>query len=254
MRKICIVNQKGGVGKTTTAVNLASGLARAGKKVLLVDMDPQTNATFALIGLKQPSANMYTLLSSEACTAPDVIMATNQSKLDLLPSDIDLAGAEGELFGAIDGRTRLRAKLNGAVSSDYDFLVIDAPPSLGMLTINALSTGEEVIIPIEPSVFGLHGISQLIKTITLAKEHLNCPNLEIRGVLRTKFENTNVARDTSLELEKHFGDKLFKTIIPKNIKLEEAHSRAKSIYSYAPDSSGAKAYTKFVEEVMAYGN
>jgi chromosome partitioning protein len=253
MRKIVIANQKGGVGKTTTAVNLASGLAFSGKRTLLLDMDPQANATFALIGLKQPAATMYQFLVSDDYSLKRVILPTAQTNLHLLPSDINLAAAESELIAAMDGRTRLSAKLSHELDpAAYDFVVIDAPPSLGMLTINALTTATEIIVPVAPSIFGLQGISKLEDTIERVRKHLYCPELHISGVVLTFQDSTNVARDTHRLVEKHFGSRLFKTAIPKNVKLEEAHSRAQSIYVYDVESSGAQAYAKFVEEVIAY--
>ncbi len=250
MRKIVIANQKGGVGKTTTAVNLAAGLGLAGNKTLLVDFDPQANATMAVIGSQQPQISVYEFMMSEDYRLAQVVITNGQKNLTLLPSHIDLAGAESELIGAIDGRTRLRFRLDQYLEG-YDFVVIDAPPSLGLLTVNALAAACEVIIPVAPSVFGLQGISKLMDTIERVRKHLHCPDLHVSGVLCTFYDQTNVAADVAKAIEQHFGNKLFKSIIPRNVKLEEAHSRAQSIFTYAPQSKGAVAYAMFVEEVIA---
>lgn len=252
MRKIVIANQKGGVSKTTTAVNLAAGLARKGRRTLLIDMDPQANATFAVLGPKPPKRSVYELLiTDEALSA--FILPTNQPLLDIIPSTIDLAGAEVELISRVGGQTELRTKLNEAEPTlIYDYLVIDAPPSLGFLTINALAAAEEVIIPVSTGIFALNGIAMLENTIKQVRRALHSPNLRVAGVLCTMYDNTNVARDVVAETQRHFGDLVFKTVIPKNVKVEEAHSRGESVLTYASDSKGAEAYRDFVEEVIAH--
>jgi chromosome partitioning protein len=182
-----------------------------------------------------------------------VILGPGHPKPDLMPSSIDLAGAETELIGPIDGRTRLRNRLAKQLDSQYDFVVIDAPPSLGLLTVNALAAADEVIIPVAPSVFGLQGISKLLDTIEKVQQYLNCPELHLCGVLCTFVENTIVSQDVERVVRDHFGEMAFKTGIPKNVKIEEAHSRASNIFAYAPTSKGAQAYAKFVEEVLQRG-
>lgn len=251
MRKIVIANQKGGVAKTTTAVNLAWGLAEEGRKTLLIDVDPQANATFAILGPKELKFTTYDLLIRDRPIA-EVIHPTKQPNLDILPSHIDLAGAEVELISKVGGQTRLRTKITEAAQTlVYDYLITDAPPSLGFLTINALAAADEVFIPVSASIFALNGIAMLEDTIRQVRRELNCPNLRISGVLYTMYDNTNVARDVLAETQAHFQDLVFKTVIPKNIKLEEAHSRVESIFTYAPDSKGAEAYKDLVKEVIS---
>jgi chromosome partitioning protein len=250
MRKIAIANQKGGVAKTTTAVNLATGLARAGRPTLLIDMDPQANATYALSGPREYALSVYNLLIQD--TAIDaVIVATAQPNLDLIPSQIDLSGAEVELISRVGGQTRLRTKLSElSPTAGYQYVIIDAPPSLGFLTINTLAAADEVLIPVSASVFALKGLAQLENIIQQVQRELNCPQLKIGGVLCTLYDNTNVAKDVLAEMRTHFGDLVFTAIIPKNVKLEEAHSRMESIFAYAEDSKGAEAYQQFVQEVI----
>ena len=250
MRKVIIANQKGGVGKTTASVNLAVGLALAGRKTLLVDMDPQANATFTILGSQEPPASVYDLLINDYAVA-DVIVSTDHENLDLLPSDIELAGAEVELISAIGGQTRLSTKLENPPRLIYDYLIIDTPPSLGLLTINSLAAANEVFIPVSTSVFALKGIAQLERTIQQVKTNLARPYLHISGVIFTLFDYTNVAEDVINFIRERFGKIAFDTVIPKNIKLEEAHSRAQSIYTYAPKSAGATAYANLVGEVIA---
>ena len=248
MKRIVIANQKGGVAKTTTAVNLAWGLAQAGHRTLLIDMDPQANATFAVLGPAEPEASTYDLLIHDQ-PIETIIRPTKDANLDILPSHIDLAGAEVELISKVGGQTRLRTKLTEA-QLDYVYVIIDAPPSLGFLTINALAASQSVLIPVSTSIFALSGIAKLENTIMQVRRELNSPELRISGVICTMYDNTNVARDALAELQKYFKELVFKTTIPKNIKLEEAHSRAESIYVYAGDSKGAEAYLELVKEVI----
>ena len=251
MRKMVIANQKGGVGKTTTAVNLATGLARRGQPTLLVDLDPQANATYALLGSHEPTATVYDLLIGRQ-PLEQVIIPSRQEGLDLLPSDIDLAGAEVDLLSAIGGQTRLRAALERS-RLPYAYLVVDTPPSLGLLTINALAAVEEVIIPISASLFAMKGLAQLRETITKVQDSLHRPELTIGGVLATLYDHTKVAKEVLSTLREHFPGKVYEAVIPKNVKLEEVYSRGLSIYEYAPQSKGAEAYARFVQEVIDRG-
>lgn len=254
MRRIVLANQKGGVAKTTTAVNLSAGLARRGKKVLLIDMDPQANATFSLLGREVESQTIYDLLVNNH-PIEDVVMETQEARLFLIPSNIDLAGAEVELISAIGGQTRLHTKLSLSIGDSplmrsFDYILIDAPPSLGLLTINAIAAVDEVLIPVSSSIFALKGITQLEHTIQQIRINLNRPDLQINGLLCTLFDHTNVAHDVMQIVRERFGEKVFDTIIPKNIKLEEAHSRSETIFTYAPQSRGAEAYAQLVEEII----
>jgi chromosome partitioning protein len=249
MRKIVIANQKGGVAKTTTAINLAWGLAEKGKRTLLIDMDPQANATIALLG-KYPQKSVYDLLIDRE-PIKDVISATNHPNLYLVPSNIDLAGAEVDLIAKVAGQTQLKSKLKRMDRQSFDFVIIDSPPSLGYLTINSLAAADEIIIPVSTSFFAINGIVRLEKTISDVQAGLS-PEVMIRGALFTLYDNTNIATDVMDVVKKHFGDKVFKTVIPRNVKVEEAHSRYQSIFTYAPKSKGAHAYEDLVEEVMAY--
>jgi chromosome partitioning protein len=254
MRKIVIANQKGGVAKTTTAVNLANGLAMSGYQTLLIDMDPQANATFAILGSQELQCSTYDLLIRDEPII-EVIRSTRQANLDIVPSHIDLAGAEVELISRVGGQTRLRTKTNELaetpIAQKYEYLIIDAPPSLGFLTINSLAAAEEVFLPVSASVFALNGIAMLEDTIRQVRRELNCPQLHISGVLCTMYEDTNVAKDVFAQIQEYFGHAVFKTVIRKNIKLEEAHSRAESIFTYAADSKGAEGYRELVKEVIS---
>lgn len=242
-------NQKGGVGKTTSSINVAAGLALAKKRVLLVDMDPQGNASFALTGKEYPDANIYQVLCS-GTPLKDILVPTSLETLTVAPSDLDLAGAEVELPQAVGGQLRLQKALKDA--KGYDYIIIDAPPSLGILTINALAAAQSVIIPVDCGFFSLRGIVRLEETIGKVKSFLGS-NLQIFGVLCTMYENTNVARDAVSAIQRRFGDVAFKTTIPKNVKVEEAHSRGTHIFDYAPDSTGARAYKELVQEVLDRG-
>jgi chromosome partitioning protein len=251
MRKIVIANQKGGVAKTTTAVNLSAGLALKGRQTLLIDMDPQANATFAVLGPHHSETSVYDLLIKDRPFI-EVVQRTPQPLLDILPSDINLAGAEVELISRVGGQTLLGTRLLEAADEiHYDYIIIDAPPSLGFLTINALAAADEVFIPVSTSIFALNGITMLENTINQVRRSLNRPTLKVTGVLCTMFENTNVGRDVVAATQEHFKEVMFQTVIPKNIKLEEAHSRVESIFTYANDSKGAEAYRELVEEVVS---
>lgn len=247
---IAFANQKGGVGKTTSSVNVAAGLALAGKRVLLVDMDPQANATYALTGKEHPNANVYHVLKEER-TIRQALVPTTLKTLMVLPSDIDLAGAEIELSQVIGGQHRLRSALQ-KVEADYDYVLIDAPPSLGLLTINTLAAANGVIITVDCGFFSLRGIVQLEQTIEKVRQHLQ-GQLSVFGVVCTLFDNTNVAKDAIAAIRERFGKVAFNTVIPKNVKLEEAHSRAQHIFDYDAHSTGAQAYQQLVQEVLDRG-
>ena len=249
-RIIAIANQKGGVGKSTTAVNLAAGLSDAGKKTLLIDLDPQSNSTIAAIGWDEPDITVYQVLIEEVNPLNSII--TTNLGFDLMPATIDLAGAERELINAMGGQIRLRTMLDES-SLDYEFILIDAPPSLGFLTVNALSAASEVLVPITSSFFALRGTQMLIDTINDVRRHLSATELKIMGILVTLTDHTNVSRDVETTLRTQFGDLVFKTTIPKNVRIEEAHSREQSIFQYAPAAAGAQAYKKLVDEVISRG-
>ena len=245
---LAFANQKGGVGKTTSAVNVAAGLALARKRTLLIDLDPQANASYALTGKEYPDSNIYHVLKEEKQLG-DVIIETAVPGLSLAPSDIDLAGAEVELLQMVGGQQQLHTALDGA---DYDYIIIDAPPSLGLLTINALAASDGVIIPVACGVFSLRGLVQLENTIAKVQKHFG-KRLQTFGVVCTLHDHTNVARDVANAVQQRFGNVAFNTVIPKNIALEEAHSRAEHIFSYAPSSNGAEAYKQLVQEVLNRG-
>lgn len=254
MHIYAISNQKGGVGKTTTAVNLASGLARRDQRTLLIDLDPQANASYAVLGPQEPGPTVYHVLIGKE-PLDKVIRPSDQEHLDVLPADIDLAGAEVDLLSAIGGQTRLRAALAklSQLSQPYDYIIIDTPPSLGLLTISALAAADQVIIPVSVSLFAMKGLAQLQETIARVRESLDRPALSTLGILPTLFDHTVVAKEVVRTLYEHFSEQVFKTVIPKNVKVEEVYSKQQSLYAYAPNSKGARAYDRFVEEVIAHG-
>jgi chromosome partitioning protein len=251
-RVYALANQKGGVGKTTTAVNLAAYLAQAGKRVLLIDVDPQANATSSLgVDKGALARSMYdVLIGAEPLST--LIMLTNTPGLDLAPSAPHLAGAEVELVNVAGREHRLRRALE-AVQQRYDFILVDTPPSLGMLTLNALTASDGVIIPVQCEYLPLEGLSQLLHTIGLVRETLN-PRLEIRGVVMTLYDaRTNLGREVIEEVRKHFPTIMFRSIIPRNVRLSEAPSYGESIATYAPQSSGGLAYASLAEELLGAG-
>ena len=247
---IAIANQKGGVGKTTTCVNMSAYLANKGYKVLIVDLDPQGNATSGLgFAKNEVKSSVYNVMIDET-PIEDVALTTCVENLDILPSNIDLVGAEVELVYIKDREHVLKKVLDKAVKS-YDFIMIDCPPSLGLLTINALSSADTVIIPIQSEYYAMEGLSQLMNTIKLVVKHLN-PTLKIEGVVLTMRDNRAIiSRQISAEIKKFFGKRLFETAIPRNIRLAEAPSHGVPIMLHDTRCSGAKAYLALTEEFLS---
>lgn len=249
---IAITNQKGGVGKTTTSVNLGACLAYIGKKVLLVDIDPQGNATSG-VGIDKADVNqcIYDVLVDDV-EVSDIIKQTNVENLRVIPATIQLAGAEIELVPTISREVRLKRALED-VKDHYDYVIIDCPPSLGLLTINALTASDAVIIPVQCEYYALEGLSQLLNTVRLVQKHLN-HDLQIEGVLLTMLDaRTNLGIQVIEEVKKYFQDKVYRTIIPRNIRLSEAPSHGEPIIIYDPKSRGAEVYLDLAKEVVTNG-
>jgi chromosome partitioning protein len=243
---IAVTNQKGGVGKTTTAVNLAAQLARPGRRVVLVDMDPQGNATSSLgIDKEQLPKTLYDVLVSGIGPA-DIVLPTSAPDLFVLPANSSLAQAEVDLVGMERREFRLREALNHV---DAELVVIDCPPALGLLTVNALTAASDVLIPVQAEYFALEGLGQLLNTVQLVKQGLN-PPLEILGVVITMFnKRISLSEQVKAELTQHFGSKLFKTVVPRNVRLAEAPSYGRTIFEHDKWSKGARAYKHLGEEV-----
>ncbi|MDU7472130.1 MAG: AAA family ATPase [Paenibacillus macerans] len=248
---IAIANQKGGVGKTTTSVNLGAGLAAIGKKVLLIDIDPQGNTTSGVGINKADVANcIYDVLINEV-HPKEAIAHTEIENLDIIPATIQLAGAEIELVPTISREVRLKKSLQ-PVRKLYDYILIDCPPSLGILTINSLTAADSVLIPIQCEYYALEGLSQLLNTVRLVQKHLNT-SLQIEGVLLTMFDaRTNLGIQVIEEVKKYFQQKVYKTVIPRNVRLSEAPSHGQSIITYDPRSKGAEVYLELAKEVVSY--
>ena len=247
---ISIVNQKGGVGKTTTSVNLSAYLAQKGKKVLIIDLDPQGNATSGYgLDKTELESSVYDVLVNEIPIS-DAIRKEQRENLDICPTNINLAGAEVELVSAMSRETILKRSVD-EIRDSYDYILIDCPPSLGLLTINALAASTGIIVPIQGEYYALEGLTQLIDTVNLVKKHLN-PKIGIFGVIITMFDGrTQLTRQVTDEVKKYFGDKVFDTVIPRNIRLAEAPSFGKTIAEYDPKSRGGRAYSELAEEVIA---
>ena len=247
---IAFANQKGGVGKTTTCINLSAYLALNGKKVLMIDMDPQGNATTGVgIEKNNDTKTIYNVIDGEVL-AVEVVQKTVIKNLDCIPATVDLAGAEIDLVQMNNRESIIKTVLD-EIKNSYDFITIDCPPSLGLLTVNALTASDSIIIPIQCQFFALEGLSQLMNTIKLVRKHLN-PRLDIEGVVLTMKDNrSNLVQEVSREIQKYFGPKVFTTAIPVNIRLAEAPSHGLPIELYDKKSSGANAYRKLAEEVIS---
>ena len=248
-RIIAIVNQKGGVGKTTTSINLAAGLAAKDLRVLLIDMDPQGNASTGLgIPRAQRENTIYNVLT-EGLPVDEAIKPTEVENLFVLPSHVDLSAAEMEI-GHTEGRTRLLRDAIEAAKSKFDYVMIDCPPSLNLLTINALSAARSVIVPLQCEFFALEGLSQLLQTVEMAKASIN-PALAIDGVMLTMFDRRNrLSAQVAEDVRKHLGRAVFQTIIPRNVRIAESPSFGQPVITYAPNSKGAKAYLDLADELI----
>lgn len=245
---ISVANQKGGVGKTTTAVNLSALLAKKGKKVLLIDTDPQGNATSGVGVEKTVSFSVYDVLVDDV-EIENTLQLTEMKNLEVCPSNINVAGAEVQLVSKENREYKLKEKIQ-KIKDDYDYIIIDCPPSLGLVTLNAFTASDSVLIPIQCEYYALEGLGQLINTINLVKKHLN-KELVIEGALLTMYDaRTNLSNQVVKEVKKYFEDKVYKTVIPRNVRLSEAPSYGMPITEYDPRSKGAKSYMKFAKEFL----
>ena len=247
---VAIANQKGGVGKTTTAINLASALALRGKPTLLIDLDPQGNSTLSLVERDGLDRSIYDVIADPSCALADVVKpALHQENLWIAPARISLAKLEGLLVGELDSHFRLKDRIE-PLRDRFPYVVIDCPPTLGLLTVNALVAASHLLIPIQSSYFALEGTDDLLETIEKVRGRANT-TLQILGVLITMHDRrTSLARDIRKEIEKVFGAKVFRTVIARNVRLEESPAYRESIFSFAPDSKGAADYYRLCEEVI----
>lgn len=247
-RVVSIANQKGGVGKTTTAINLAAILAKRNKKVLLIDADPQGNATSGLGLDKTSEFSTYDVLINEVELA-NTIQKVDIKKLDVCPTNMSLAGAEVELVGAVGREYRLKDRID-KVRDTYDFIFIDCPPSLGLITLNALAASDSVLIPVQCEYFALEGVGELLKTVDLVRKYYN-RNLTIEGAVLTMYDSrTKLSNQVVVEVNKYFENRVFKTVIPRNVRLSEAPSFGMPIVVYDPRSKGARSYDKLAKEFL----
>ena len=245
---IAVANQKGGVVKTTTSVNLSAVLAEKGKHVLLLDADPQGNATSGIGAEKNVEKSLYDVLINEE-PIKNTVQKTEIKNLDICPSNINLAGAEVELVSQMSREHRLKEQLD-IVKDDYDYIIIDCPPSLGLITINSFTASNSILIPVQCEYYALEGLGQLINTINLVKKHLN-KSLEIEGAVLTMYDiRTNLSNQVVKEVKKYFDNKVFKTVIPRNVRLSEAPSFGMPITMYDHKSKGAKCYEKLAKELL----
>ena len=246
---VAIANQKGGVGKTTTAINLAAALALRGRQTLLVDLDPQANSTMSFLDMRQVTRTVYDVIAEPDSRLEDVIVPSSVANLSIAPARIALAKLEARLVGEIDAHFRLKDRLE-VVRSKYESIVIDCPPTLGLLTVNALVAASHLLIPIQSSYFALEGTDDLLETIEKVRGRAN-PGLQILGVVITMHDRrTSLARDIREQIQQVFGGKVFKTTISKSVRLEESPAYRESIFTFAPESTGAAEYYSLCEEVI----
>jgi len=246
---IAIANQKGGVGKTTTAINLSAAIAKAGHKVLLIDLDPQGNSSLSFLDHTVIDQSAYDLLTEPDANPDNIIKQTSIPSLSVLPSRINLAKFESKVIGDFDAPFRLKDRIDGLTKS-FDFILIDTPPTLGLITVNALVASDYVLVPIQPSYFALEGTDDLLETVEKVKARPN-PRLQVLGVVITLLDKrTTLARDIQDQIRAVFGDKVFSTVISKSVRLEESPAYKETIFTFAPSSSGAIEYSNLCEEVM----